>query len=530
LIIFSKSIVQFVAISIVLVLASVTNSQGQLNVTTYHNDNARTGQNLQETVLTPQNVGSTTFGKLFSYRVDGNVYAQPLYLQNVDIPQRGVHNVVYVVTEHDSVYAFDGDSNAGANIQPLWKRSFVNPARGVRAVSSKDVDCRNPPEIGITGTPVIDTSTGTIYMVTITKENSRFVQRLHALDVRTGTEKLGGPVVITATVPGDGDGSSNGFVTFDPLRQGQRPGLLLQNGLVYIGWASYCDISPYHGWIMAYDAKSLNQVAVWNTTPNGGQGGVWQSGGGLAGDADFNIYFATGNGTFDGDTDFGDSILKLSQTNDGTFTVADYFTPYDQASLNISDADLGSGGVLLFPDQPEGSLYQHLLVEAGKGGTLYLINRDEMGHFHVGDDSQIVQSIPRAASGGMYGSFAWWNNNLYLAGNDDNLKAFSFDVASGKLFPSPTSQTSIVFDYPPPTPSISANGNSNAILWIIQNDYVKHRVVLRAYDANNLSRELYNSNEESDRDLPVHFSVPTVVNGKVYVGAASNLIVYGLLL
>jgi hypothetical protein len=297
-------------------------------------------------------------------------------LSNVSIPGQGTRNVVYVATENDSLYAIDA-----ANGFILWQVSFINPSAGITTVSSTDVGCTDVvPQLGITSTPVIDTTTGTIYLLARTKENGTFVQRLHAIDVATHAEKFGGPVAITATVPGTGDESSGSTLTFDPLREGQRPALLLQNGHVIIGWASECDITPFHGWVMSYKAGTLAQEAVWNVTPNGSDGGLWMGGAGGAGDSSFNTYFATGNGTYDGTSNFGDSIVKLGQPAAGTFGLNDWFTPFNQATLNMNDTDLGSGGVLLLPDLPTGSPHQHLLVAAGKQGVIYLINRDNMGH------------------------------------------------------------------------------------------------------------------------------------------------------
>jgi hypothetical protein len=508
----------------------------QVSVTTYHNDNSRTGQNLQETILTPANVNKISFGQLFYYPVQGYMYGQPLYLQNVNIPGKGVHNVVFVATERDMVYAFDADSNAGSNATPLWVVNFTNPAKGITAVSSAEIGCTDLiPYIGITSTPVIDTTTNTIYVLAKTKEKGQFIQRLHALDVTTGAEKFGGPRVIQAQVKGSGDGGT--MVTFDPRMEAQRPGLLLQNGQVLIGWASHCDIPVYYGWIMAYDAHTLAQVGVWNATPNAGFGGIWQSGGGLAGDVNFNTFFATGNGAFDvgpnggNGSDYGDSIIKLAPPSGGSFTVADYFTPADQSSLDGSDTDLGSGGLVLLPDQPAGSPHLHLLAQSGKEGTLYLVDRDKMGNYNPNSNNQIVQNIP-GANGGMWSSPAWWNNTLYIGGQFDNLKAFSFDVTMGKFNPSPISQTAISYAFPPPTPSISANANSNAILWVIECRPVNSswRAILHAYDATNLAKELFNSTQGSGNGAggAVKFAVPTVANGKVYVGAVGRLHVYGL--
>src|SRR2546425_7458672 len=296
-------------------MSSTTGSA--IAVTTYHNDNPRQGLNAKETTLSLANVNQLHFGKLFAQPVDGFVYAQPLYLPNVSIPGKGVHNVVYVATQHDTVYAFDADSKTGSNQQPLWQKSFVDPLVGTVTVLSEDVNCRDIyPEIGITGTPVIDATTGTLYVVTKEKQTSKgFAQRLHALDVSTGEEKFGGPIEVKASVPGTGDGSSGGQIAFDSLRNNQRPGLLLSNGYVYIGWASHCDNGPYHGWAIAYDAHTLKQAAVWNATTNGGLGGVWQAGGAPAADHEGNFFLATGNGTFDADTggvDFSDSLLKYA--------------------------------------------------------------------------------------------------------------------------------------------------------------------------------------------------------------------------
>jgi hypothetical protein len=371
----------------------------QVNVLTYHNDNARTGQNLNETILTPGNVNVTTFGKLFSYPVDGYVYAQPLYVSSVQIPGSGIHNVVFVATEHDSVYAFDADNSAAGL---LWHVSFINPANGVATVPAQDVLTGDlVPEIGITSTPVIDGNTGTIYVVAKTKEvrqtTVHYVQRLHALDITTGAEKFGGPAVIADTilaadgsfqyvsgpsVVGSGDGSLDGqTVNFNALRQLNRPGLLLLNGIVYSAWGSHGDNDPYHGWLIGHDAQTLALVSVFNTTPNGGRGALWMSGGAPAADVNGNVYIATGNGTFaltgSGSPGYGDSVLML--TPSGGLNVTDFFTPWNQATLDVTDADLGSGGVLLLPDQP--GPYPHLMVTAGKPGAIYLIDRDDMGGY-----------------------------------------------------------------------------------------------------------------------------------------------------
>jgi hypothetical protein len=510
---------------------------GKVRVTTYHNNPARQGSNILESTLRPENVNVRQFGKVFSHAVDGYVYVQPLYLPEVRVPGKGAHNVVFVATEHDSVYAFDADDADGDNSQPLWQTSFINPAAGIKPAPTQDVNeygCSDiVPEIGITGTPVIDPVAGILYVVAKTEENGQMVQRLHALDVRTGAERLGGPVVISADVPGTGAASSGGVVRFDPLREHQRAGLLLQDGKVYIAWASHCDGWPYHGWVMAYDARTLHQVAAWNATPNGVGGGIWQSGAAPAGDGK-DSFFATGNGVFDamqGGLNFGNSVVRLGLRNGHTFFVRDYFTPYDQEALNASDIEPGSGGVVLLP-KLSGLGGKQLMVVTGKSGTIYLLDAAHMGKFNATGDTDIVQSIP-LASAGVWGTPAWWNGTLYVGGTWDTLKAFKFDSQNSSFTVVPESQTSTTFQFPGPTPSISANGNRNGIVWIIQADgYVDGSPeILRAYDATDLTRELYNSNQDPERDSAggaVKFAVPTIANGKVYVGAKDRLSVYGL--
>jgi hypothetical protein len=513
-------------------LAALVTAEAQVNVTTHHNDNARDGQNSSESTLTPANVNAVQFGRLFVQPLDGYAYAQPLYVWNLQIAG-AVHNVVFVATEHDSVYAFDADGNTGANATPLWHVSFINPAAGITTVNSQsDLSCSNiSPEVGITGTPVIDLTSNTLYVVAKTKENGAFFQRLHALDLASGAEKFGGPIVVEASVPGTGDGNTGGQVAFDPLMNNQRPGLLLLNGMVYVSWASHCDHPPYHGWLMAYDAHSLQQVAVWNATPNGSDGGIWQSGAGPAADSSGNVFLATGNGTFDLSTagpDAGDSILKFGPPSGASLPILDYFTPFNQLVLSQHDTDLGSGGVLLLPDQPPGSPHQHLLVEMGKQGSLYLVNRDSMGQFNSGGDTQIVQWLP-GILGGLWGTPAFWNNTLYLGGTNDALQAFSFNANnSGLLSTKPVSSSPETYFYPGPTPSISANGNTNGILWAIGAD--SGLAVLHSYDASNLANELFNTadNPEQTPGPAVKFTTPTVANGKVYVGTQTQLAVYGL--
>jgi hypothetical protein len=515
---------------------NVNSLASSMNVVTYHNDNPRSGQNLNETVLSPQNVNTTLFGKLFSVPVDGSVYTQPLYLANVTVSGNGTRNIFYVATEHDSVYAFDADA-AGS---PLWQVSFIDPANGITTLTASDVDCTAiTPEVGITGTPAIDTTTGTLYVVARTKENGTFMQRLHALDVASGVEKFGGPVTIQATVPGTGAGSVGGMLSFSPQREGQRAALLMQNGLIYVSWASLCDITPFHGWLMAYDPQTLMQVSAWNTTPNGTDGGIWASGSGPAGDG-ASLFFATGNGKFNvSTTDYGSSILKLSPPSGGVFSVLDYFTPFNYSRLNTGDMDLGSSGVLLV-DQPVGSPHQHLLFLCGKEGKLYVIDRDNLGKFNATQDL-VLQSMANV-NPGSWSSAAWWNNTLYLGGAaeppaviPDALRAFAFDPVSGTLSTTTTSQTSALFGFPSPTPSISANGATNGIVWALQESNYKNatgQAVLFAYDASNLANLLYSSSQNSSRDtagLSVKFAVPTIANGKVIIPGRNVITVFGLL-
>jgi len=508
-------------------------TDAQVSITTDRYDNSRSGQNLNETILTPANVNSKGFGKLFSYVVDGYVYAQALYVPNLTI-SGNVHNVVFVATEHDSVYAFDADSNSGKNASPLWHRTFINPAKGITTASSTQLNCTDiQPEVGITSTPVIDPTTGTIYLVVATVENSKFVQRLHALNILTGAEQRP-PTVIWAQAKGTGEGSVNGVITFTPSEQVQRAGLLLLNGALYITWASYCDNDPWHGWLMAYNEATLKQIGSWNTTPNGSWGGIWQSGTGIAADSESNIYFATGNGTFDanvGGVDYGDSVVKLATPPvNKQFQVLDYFTPFDQASDFKNDGDVGSGGVLLLPDQGQSAPHQHLLLQAGKQGSIFLIDGDNMGHYNNKSNHQIVQDMQHAV-GGLWSTPAWWNNYVYFGGQRDYLKMYSFDPTTGLLSTTPVSQSPTQFGFPGPTAAISANGTSNGIVWAIEKEG-NHPTsgTLHVYDATNLANEIYNTNQNPGDSLgnAVKFSVPTVANGKVYVPALKVLNVYGL--
>ena len=510
----------------------ITNNPGTF---THHNDNLRTGQSLSETVLTPANVNQNQFGKLFSYSLDGIAFASPLYVANVSIPGKGAHNVVYVATEHDSVYAFDADGISGST--PLWHVNFLST--GVTLVPCGDTgECGDiPTEIGITGTPVIDPASGTLYLVAKTKEGTNYVQRLHALDITTGGEKFGGPVIIQASVPGSGDGGTT--VNFNALRENQRPGLLLSNGIVYLGFGSHGDNGVWHGWILGYNATTLQRVMVYNSTPDSIGGGIWQGGGGLGADANGNLFFTNGNGTFDANTggrDYGDTIVKLSTSG----SVLDYFTPHDQANMANTNIELGSAGPVLLVDLASGP-YPHLLITAGKNGTIYVVNRDNMGHYNPNNDSQIVQSLVNAllnsdADHGNYSSPVYFNGYVYFASIDDRLKAFQ--LTNGQLSTSPTSQSAATYRIRGGSFAISANGNTNGVLWALQNNGIDINNdtgapgVLFAYDATNLTTELYDTSQAGSRDtldVAAKFSIPLVVNGKVFVAGQTQLTAYGLL-
>jgi PQQ-like domain len=521
----------------VLVFVWTMPGSAQVNVTTYHNDNSRTGQNVDETILTTSNVNATNFGKLFSQSVDGYAYAQPLYVSNVTI-NHGTHNVVYVATMNDTVYAFDADNNTGSNAQPLWKVNFTNAAKGITTVPTSNLHCDDvfSSSVGIFSTPVIDTATKTIYVLARTLESGAYFHRLHALDITTGKEKFGGPVAITASAPGSGSGSKGGTITFDPKLENQRSALLLMNGQVYISWASLCDYSTYHGWVMAYNSSTLAQTAVWLITPNGKQGGVWQSGDGPAGDENNNAFVAVGNGTFDvntGGTDYGQSIVKLGHHAGNIFPIVDYFTPFNAITYNATDLDIGSSGLVLLPDQTSGP-HEHLLVQGDKAGNLYLINRDDMGEYNSNNNNQIVQYIV-APTKGLWSSPSWWNNFVYVGGQANQIKAFSFNTTTGLLSTTPSSKTSANFGYPGTTVSISSNDTNNGIVWALNNSAYKTangQASLHAYKATNLATQLYTSTTKATRDnpgAPIKFTVPTVANGKVYITTQKNLVVYGLL-
>jgi len=522
---------------ILLILSVALVANAQVNVLTGHNDNARTGLNPNETNLTPVNVNIYGFGKIYDRRVDGPVYAQPLYVSNLPIPGKGTHNVVFVSTMHDSVYAFDADSNVGANSQPLWRTSFINPASGITVPTTADVapDCSTfVGEIGICGTPAIDLASGTLYVVARTKESGNQTHRLHALDIATGNEKPNSPVVIDAVVPGTASDATGGFVHFNHVRELQRSALLLSGGVVHIAWCSYCDNPPYHGWVTSYDAQSLQQVGVYNATPNGNYGGFWMGGAGLAAAPDGSIFGVTGNGTFDtgpNPQNFGDSFVKLTQGT--SLSLVDYFTPFDQSTMDIQDNDLGAGGAVVLPDSVGSVAHPHLLVGGGKLGKLYLIDRDNMGHFNAGVDSQIVQSFNFFTSAGpphLFGLPACFNNRLYVQGVNEPLKFYAF--TNGLLNTTPISQSTETLGFRGATPCVSANGTNDGIVWLLIPG-ASANPSLRAYNANNLSPRLYDSYFDFQQGLPekislIKFAVPTVANGRVFLGTQDSIAVFAL--
>ncbi|MFZ0522202.1 MAG: hypothetical protein WAL95_14350, partial [Candidatus Acidiferrales bacterium] len=530
-------------------ILTVTNHQGTgfAGVFTQHNDIGRTGQNVNETVLTPTNVNSTTFGKLFALAVDGQVYAQPLYVPNVTIAG-GTHNVIYVATEADTVFAFDADSNAGANANPLWRASLIDTAHGA-APGARAVDAVNGincnalvPLVGITSTPVIDPSTNTMYVVAKSAETGGYVQRLHAIDITTGAEKSQGSVVITGSVPGTGDNSSNGTLVFDPLRHLNRPGLLLLNGIIYVGFGSNCDAKPYHGWLFAYDAATSSLRAIYVPTPNGSDGAIWNSGTGISGDSNANLYIATGNGTFDTvkipATELSDSIVKLF-LNGSSLIATDYFTPYNQGADDIGDLDVGSGGVLLLPDQPGNN--PHQLVLAAKGRWMYEVNRDQMTannlHYCLSNctrDPQIISEFQPI--GDSWCTPAYWNGSIYYGGANGELSVYPLN--GGILSSVASSLTSNPILFPGATPAVSASESTNGIVWAVDSSNFggygppSAPAILHAYDALNVAHELYNTTQASNRDVmgnAVKFVVPTIANGKVYVGTQTEVDVFGLL-
>lgn len=501
------------------------------DVVTYHNDVGRTGRNPNETILTPLNVNASNFGMLRILPVDGAVDAQPLYLSDV-VVAGSAHNILFVATENSSVYAFDADSGA-----QLWKQSVL--LQGEVASDARDCD-QITPTIGITLTPVIDRGIGNhgaIFVVAMSKNPAMapptYYQRLHALDVTTGAE-LRSPATITANVPSSASNGANGEVTFDAAQYKERAALLLTDGVIYTTWASHCDFDPYTGWIIAYSELTLEQVAVLNVTPNGERGAIWMAGAGPAADDSGAIYIADSNGTFDTKLDakgfpsrgdFGNAFLKLSMTG-RKLEVVDYFTTWNTEKESNLDLDFGSGGVLILPDmKDEAGNVRHLAVGTGKDSAIYVVDRDAMGKFNS-SGNQIYQELRGAVTGGAYSSPAYFNGSVYYGTVDDSLKAFP--IRNARVATSPASKTQITFGYPGTTPSVSANGVSNGIVWAVENG---NPSVLRSHDAANLGKELYNSNQAPngrDHFASNRFVTPLIANGKVFVGARRGVVVFGL--
>jgi hypothetical protein len=509
-------------------VAAVTDLPG---VYTYHNDIARDGANTKEYALTTANVNTTSFGKLASCAVDGAIYSQPLWVANVNV-SGAKHNVLFITTQHDSLFAFDADSTT---CSVLWSVSLIDAAHGGisgetsipgASVGAGDGDIQ--PEIGVTGTPVIDPAAGTLYVVSTSSSSAptTFYQRLHAIDITSGGEKSGSPVLIAGTYPGTGDGGTT--VTFKPMQQNQRGGLVLANGTIYIAWGSHEDKSPWYGWIMGYqyNGSAFTQGPIFNSTPNVQGGGIWMGGGAASVDSSGNLYVSTGNGNFDAsntsppNNDYGDSLLQLN----ASLQVSQYFTPTDELADAQGDRDFASGGTAVLADLPSGNTVTHVLVCGGKAGTLYVLNRDVLGGF---GDNFAVQKI--ALGHGIFSTAALWNNNLFLAGIGGPLMAYQLNTSTAQF--SLSSSGATTYGFPGSTPSVSASGLSNGLVWALnstsyctQQSHACAPTVLHAYDATNLTTELWNSsiNPNDVAGFAVKFSVPTVANGKVYVGTRGN--------
>jgi hypothetical protein len=540
-----------IGLSIAFFIGSLSSVWAAVGVFTQHNNLSRTGANLQETTLNIQNVNTNKFGLVFTRDVDDQIYAQPLVMTSVNIPGQGIHNIVIVATVNDSVYAFDADDASIST--PYWQASFTN----ANAVAPRNSDMIGACDgnyqdfsgnIGIVSTPVIDPASGTIYVLARTLEfGTQFVQRLHALDISTGAEQSNSPVIIDAAYPGNGDGSIAGIVPFDPQRENQRAALTLVNGVVYICWAAHCDWAPYHGWIIGYGESTLEQTVVYNTTPEGSDGGIWMSGQGLSADSSGNLYASVGNGTVGNNGDptdtinRGESFLKLTPSGD-TLNVSSWFTPFDYQSLDDNDLDLGSAGILLIPNTK-------LALSGGKEGILYLVNRDKMGGLSgTSTDTNVVQSF-QVADGAhqIMGAPVWWDgpttSYAYVwASGADFLRQYKYNRSSGKLSlpPLAMSPEAAPDGMPGGILSVSANGKKSGtgIVWAShQLDGSANQTVrpgiLRAFNAENVSKELWNSEQNSALDsvgLFAKFCPPTIANGKVYLATFSGqLDVYGLL-
>jgi len=532
---------------------------GDVDVLTYHNDNLRTGQNVRETTLTPHNVSERTFGLLRKLPVDGKVDAQPLVVHALRMRDQHEHDVVFVATEHASVYAFDVDTGT-----TLWRVSLL----GEGETPSDARRCGQvAPEIGITATPVIDRAAGTLYVVAMSKDHAgSYYQRLHALRLDSGEHAAPGPVTIAASVAATGaPDARDGRLQFDPGQYKERSALLLSGGIVYTSWASHCDHQNYTGWIIAYQEGTLRQAAVYNTEPSGslgsrqGEASFWNSNSGPSADADGNLYGMTANGVFDtsltadgfpGGNDYGNSILKLKPPDQsGAMNVLDYFTMYDSNAQSSVDGDLGSGGLLLLPDQTDAAgRVRHLGVGAGKDMNIYVVDRDRLGKFNASGNTNAYQFLARAfpstqCGRGVYGAPVYYNGMVYFASVGDVIRGYRLTAAR---FPAPagnvqtTTQTKQSFCYPGASLSVSANGGADGILWAVESSNT--RGVLHAYDAADLTHELYQSAESGGRDdfgPGSKYTPPTIANGKVFVGTQAdiernpaqqnNLAIFGLL-
>jgi hypothetical protein len=512
----------------------------------------RTGANLAETALTPQSVSPSGFGKLYCRPVDEEIYGQILYVPGLDLGAKGRHNTIFVVTMNDSVYAFDADSGQGG---ALWEQHWTDEAKGITAVPTRDLARTScgvykdiSRQVGILSTPTIDLAGGTMYLVARTKEGTRYFQRLHAISLADGSERPGSPVAIDFSGPGDGDGSVGGMIRFDPMRQNQRAGLLLHQGVVYIAWSSHCDEGPYHGWIAGYDAKTLARVVLYNDTPGGKFGGIWMAGQAPSVDEDGNIYVITGNGTADltgqGGPNRGQSFIKLRR-NGGTLDLVDWFTPYNYAILEEQDRDLGSSGAVLIPGS-------RMILGGGKEGKLYLLDRMNFGHYRAGNDGQILQTVVVTGPGRahIHGTPVYWKSSqgefIYVMGEEDYLKQYL--LVDGRLQLYKMSAVRAPNNGPKPNGyimpggalALSASGTSagSGIVWASVNISMdaNNAVVpgmLRAFDASDVSKELWNSEANASRDsygLFPKFNPPTVVGGKVYQATFSKqFCVYGRL-
>ena len=513
------------------------------NVYTYHYNNQRTGANLNETVLTPANVNQNSFGKLFAHKVDGAIYAQPLYVANVPVAGVGTRNVVYCATEHGSVYAWDADTTGGANGHPLWQISVLDPTHGVSSIAGDINQAEVLQEVCITGTPVIDPSTNALYFVAQTYEVTgsvgTYVQRLHAVDIRSGAEIAPFPVVIQGSVPGTERNPGQTVTPFISQRELQRAGLTLVNGVIYIAWCGITE-DGRHGWLMGYNALGTpnagQQRSIFCTSPNANLGGIWGSGNGVEADTLGNVYTVTGNGTFDGNNingaDWSQCVLRLSTI--GGLTVTDYFAPFNNGALSSIDSDFGSGGLLLLPDAVGSAQHPHLLLACGKEGRIYLLDRDNLGQFSPTGDNVVQEML--GVINGVFGSPVYWNDGttgyVYYSGKRDYLKEFT--IANGLMSSAPVAAAPDLFGWPGSVPSVSANGTHGGIVWTLQDDGYKggSQSILRAYNALDVSQELYDSTQAGSRDTAspaVKFTTPIVANGKVYIGTKTSLGVYGLL-